>query len=101
MGLWWFWQRRRPRSSANPLHLVMYTRGGCHLCDTAWELLQERQKTYEYNLEAVDVDADSDLAARYGAEVPIVMVNGMVRFRGKVNEVLLDRLLRAEAGRKS
>jgi hypothetical protein len=29
--------------------------------------------------------------------VPVVTVNGKVRFRGEVNNVLLDRLLRAEA----
>jgi hypothetical protein len=45
----------------------------------------------------VDIDTDPDLVARYGTEVPVVTVNGKVRFRGEVNRVLLERLLEGEA----
>jgi hypothetical protein len=44
----------------------------------------------------VDVDTDPELAAQYGTEVPVIAVNGKVRFRGAVNPVLLKRLLDAE-----
>jgi hypothetical protein len=80
-----------------PLAFRMYTRKGCHLCEEAWKLLQDRQDLYHFTLDAVDVDADPDLAARYGEWVPVVTVNGQVRFRGGINPVLLDRLLWAEA----
>jgi hypothetical protein len=33
--------------------------------------------------------------------VPVVLINGKVRFRGQVNPVLLARLLRAESGKTS
>ena len=39
---------------------------------------------------------DPELAAKYGNEVPVVAVNGKVRFRGVVNPALLERLLTAE-----
>jgi hypothetical protein len=48
-------------------------------------------------LTAVDVDNDPELAERYGLEVPVVRVNGEVRFRGRVNAVLLRRILKAES----
>jgi hypothetical protein len=48
-------------------------------------------------LDVVDVDSDAELAARYGDQVPVVVVNGKVRFRGAVNPVLLARLFRAVA----
>lgn len=83
---WW----KRDRS---PLHVVQYTRRGCHLCDEAWTLLQRYQSRYGFRLEAVDVDGDSELLEKYGEWVPVVTVNGKVRFRGRVNEVLLVRLL--------
>jgi glutaredoxin len=75
----------------------MYTRRGCHLCDTAWEQLEQARRRYGFALTAQDVDADAALAAEHGNCVPVVTVDGKVRFRGAVNPVLLERLLRAEA----
>jgi glutaredoxin len=75
------------------LHFLMYTRAGCHLCTDAWKMLRGYQKRHGFSLEKIDVDTVSDLAARYGNCVPVVAVNGQVRFRGRINEVLLKRLL--------
>lgn len=80
------------------LQLILYTRQGCHLCDTAWEQLLGAQKRYGFRLEKQDVDSDVDLVERYGKCVPVVTVNGKVRFRGAVNPVLLRRLLTASQG---
>jgi hypothetical protein len=77
----------------------MYTRQGCHLCETAWQRLEEARRRHGFALTAEDVDADPRLAAAYGECVPVVTVNGKVRFRGAVNPVLLERLLRAEANK--
>jgi len=77
----------------------MYTRRGCHLCDDAWAELEKAQRSHGFVLESQDVDDDPALAARFGDRVPVVTVNGEVRFRGGVNAVLLDRLLEAEAAK--
>jgi glutaredoxin len=70
--------------------VVLYTRAGCHLCDDARDLLVR----YELEPESVDVDADPRLRERYDACVPVVVIDGVERFRGRVSEVLLRRLLR-------
>ena len=70
--------------------LILYTRVGCHLCDDAYELLQR----YGLAPQLIDVDSDPQLVERYGCCVPVVVLDGKVRFRGRVNEVLLRRLLR-------
>jgi hypothetical protein len=75
----------------------MYTRRGCHLCEVAWGRLEAARRRYGFRLTARDVDADPGLAAEHGQCVPVVTVNGKVRFRGGVNPALLERLLRAEA----
>jgi glutaredoxin len=77
----------------------MYTRQDCHLCEIAWQRLQDAQREYHFQLEKVDVDADPELTARHGDQVPVVEVDGQVRFRGLVNPVLLQRLLYAEAAK--
>lgn len=71
--------------------VILYTRVGCHLCDDARDLLQQHGLTPQL----VDIDGDTKLAAEYGNCVPIVEIDGRVRFRGRVNPVLLRRLLRA------
>jgi hypothetical protein len=49
----------------------------------------------------VDVDTQESLAIQFGEQVPVVTVNGQIRFRGGINPVLLTRLLRAEASRRN
>ena len=95
MPLWPSWWGPRPRPD---LHVVMYTRAGCGLCDDAWAVLKAARRAYGFALEARDVDADPALAAAHGLCVPVVTVNGKVRFRGRVNPVLLRRLLDAGPG---
>jgi hypothetical protein len=46
----------------------------------------------------VDIDRDPALVERYGHCVPVVEIEGRVRFRGRVNEMLLRRLLRGMWG---
>jgi glutaredoxin len=84
---------RRRLSSKRPAAIVLYTRHGCHLCEDARAVLEAAALRYPLVLQAVDVDTDPDLATSYGLEVPVVMIDGRVRFRGRVNVVLLDRLL--------
>ena len=88
-----FWKRRRH----TPLVVRMYTRVGCHLCETAWTALEVARDRWGFRLEAVDVDSDPNLAKTHGAWVPVITVNDKVRFRGILNPVLLDRLLRQES----
>jgi glutaredoxin len=90
---------RRPGPALSHLHFTLYTRRGCHLCEQAAKDLRARQGGYQFQFEEVDVDLDPELVSRYGDWVPVVMVNGKVRFRGGVNRVLLERLFRAESGR--
>jgi hypothetical protein len=88
-----WWRGRR----LEHLDVVMYTRRGCHLCEVAWAQLEQARRRHGFRLSAQDVDADATLTAEHGNCVPVVTVNGKVRFRGAVNPVLLERLLRAEA----
>ena len=92
---WLFsWWRRRPR--LDHVAVVMYTRRGCHLCEEAWDFLQAERRRRRFALSAVDVDGDPELVKAHGECVPVVAVNGRVRFRGRINRALWERLMRAE-----
>ena len=69
--------------------VIFYTRAGCHLCDVALDLLRR----YSQSPVLVDIDADEQLRAKFNTCVPVVEIDGKVRFRGRVNELLLKRLL--------
>jgi glutaredoxin len=73
----------------------MYTRQGCHLCDDAWALLERSAERHRLTLRQIDIDTDPTLVEQYGLCVPVVVIDGRERFRGVVNEVLLERELRA------
>ena len=94
MNILSFFRRLIPLAKKN-VHIVMYTRAGCHLCDLAWRELTKAQATHGFVLEQRDVDADPQSQAEFGECVPVVTVNGTARFRGSVNPVLLSRLLDA------
>jgi glutaredoxin len=70
-------------------HVTIYTRHGCHLCEEAQALLCRHGLAPVL----VDIDADPALRERYTECVPVVEIDGKERFRGRVNEVLLKRLL--------
>lgn len=74
--------------------VVLYTRVGCHLCDEM-KLILERYRSSLPDIEEVDIDSDPDLAARFTECVPVLEIDGKVRFRGRLNEVLLRRLIEA------
>jgi glutaredoxin len=70
-------------------HIVLYSRQGCHLCDLAAEVLSRHGLTFE----VVDIDADPHLRERYNECVPVVVIDGKERFRGRIDELLLRRIL--------
>ncbi len=86
--------RRTPSKTRTPL-VTVYTRAGCCCCDKAFTVLETARRNHRFTIESIDVDSDPALAALHGASVPVVAVDGKIRFRGVVNPVLLERLLRA------
>ena len=78
-------------ANASPKIVVLYTRTGCHLCDEALALLI----AHELDPKSVDIDADPALRERFNECVPVVEIDGKIRFRGHVDPILLRRLISA------
>ncbi len=91
------WSRLVSRTHRlDQLNITVYTHAQCCCCHRALDVLKDAQRRYGFSIQEIDIDGDPDLAARYDTEVPVVAVNGKVRFRGVVNPTLLERLLRSE-----
>jgi glutaredoxin len=85
---------KRPKQLAS-MRVVVYTRDQCCCCHKAVDLLEEYRRRHGFSVETIDVDNDPDLVEKYGLSVPVVAIDGKVRFKGVVNPVLLDRLISA------
>lgn len=82
-----------------PPRLILYTRHGCHLCEEARERIGRLRSTgAAFELQLVDVDSDPALAARYGAEVPVLTVNDRKFAKYRIDEARLRRRLAQESG---
>jgi len=79
------------RQLRSEIDVVLYTRHGCHLCDQARQLLVQ----HGLIVKAVDIDQDPSLVDRYNECVPVVLIDGRERFRGRINQLLLRRLITA------
>ena len=84
-------------TAMSQLDVILYTRTGCHLCDDALDILRR----HGLEPELVDIDQDADKLSQFNECVPVVEIGGKVHFRGRVNEILLRRIIKAQnnAGR--
>ncbi len=74
--------------------VILYTRVGCHLCDEMRQLL-EKYARFLPAIDERDIDADATLRERFTECVPVLEIDGKIRFRGRINEILLRRLIDA------
>lgn len=67
----------------------------CELCDEMLSDLQALGQQIDLPpIDVVDVDSDPDLARRYGLNVPVLLLDGSVVCRHRLDAAELMRLLR-------
>ena len=69
--------------------LILYGRPGCHLCDDARAVLARVGAPFQ----EIDITTDDALHAAYLERIPVVTLDGEVRFEYFVDEAALRRLL--------
>ncbi|GAA2720193.1 glutaredoxin family protein [Cellulomonas aerilata] len=80
--------------------VVLYGRAGCHLCDTAREVVREVAADAGETWTEVDVDAAAAhdggaLQREYGEQVPVVTVDGVPRGFWRIDAGRLRKALAA------
>jgi len=75
--------------------LVMYCKPDCPLCDRAAEILSHYSHQLP-SLTKIDVSDDPDLLKQHGDTIPVIQIDGRIRFRGVVSAELLERLIAAK-----
>jgi glutaredoxin len=77
------------------LTLTVYTRPGCHLCDEMKAIVDRVARGGPYTIDSIDISNDPELEARYGTEIPVLMVNGRKAAKYRIAEDELRRILEA------
>jgi glutaredoxin len=74
-----------------PLHVRLYTRPGCHLCEDALNVVENLRDDFNFLLEEVNIDEDPALKERLGHQIPVITVDGGNKITGDVTEERVRR----------
>jgi glutaredoxin len=74
--------------------LTLYSRQDCCLCDEMKAIIDEVALTIPLELELIDVDDSAVLRERFGAEVPVLFVDGRKAFKYRLTKRALATLLK-------
>lgn len=80
--------------------LTLYTRAGCPLCDDMADAVRALIAGTSHALEAVDVDADAALTARYGWDVPLLFHGATEICRHHLDAPAFQAWLRGQPARR-
>ena len=75
------------------MRVEMYCKRSCDCCEKASNLLAKYAYDYDWAITCTDITDAAEKVKKYGEQIPIVFIDGKLRFKGKINEVLLRRLL--------
>lgn len=84
-----------PKPPALP-HVVFYTKPGCHLCEEAEREIEAARCDGQYTFEKVNIETDATLLRRYGWEIPVVTINGVVLFKHRLTAAEFRRAIKKE-----
>ena len=81
-----------------PLHLQLFSRPGCHLCDEMKAVVQPLAREIGAVLEEINIAGDPGLESEYGLQIPVLLINGRKAFKYRLTERELRARLRREGG---
>jgi hypothetical protein len=78
------------------LRLTLYSKPGCHLCDEMKAVIRRvTEDKPEVSIDEIDISGDAVLADRYGAEIPVLAIDGQTVAKYRITERELRRIVEA------
>jgi len=77
------------------IHLTLYSRPGCHLCEEMKAVIDRLATDSQLALTEIDISTDPDLEARYGTEIPVLIADGKKVAKYRISETQLRRMIAA------
>ena len=73
------------------LHVRLYSKPGCHLCENAKQLLDDARADFDFLLEEINIEEDPALKERLGTQIPVITFDGGNRVAGQISDEKLRR----------
>ncbi len=83
-----------------PVHVTILSRDECHLCDVIYRIAAHLQSEMNITTSKVSIEGDQALTERYGSRVPVVLLDEIEYFSGKVTEGDLRRAIKKARWRR-
>jgi len=83
-----------------PVHVTILTREDCHLCGVVYRIAMHLRSELNIETSKVYIEGDRTLTERYGARVPVVLLDEIEYFAGKVTEGELRRAIKRARWRR-
>ena len=83
-----------------PVRVTILSRKDCHLCGVVYRIALHLQSELHIETSKVPIEGDRVLMERYGARVPVVLLDEVEHFAGKVTEGELRRAIKKARWRR-
>ena len=87
-------------SMSMPIRVTILSREDCHLCDVVYRIATHLQSELHIETSKVSIESDRVLMERYGTRVPVVLLDEVEHFAGKVTEGELRRAIKKARWRR-
>jgi glutaredoxin len=67
------------------VHVIIYSRPGCHLCDEAKAAILSAGCSDQFVLQEIDIESNEELLRKYKYDIPVVAMNGVESFIHRVD----------------
>ena len=83
-----------------PVRVTILSRENCHLCGVIYRIALHLQSELNIETRKVEIEGDTVLTELYGARVPVVLLDEVEQFTGKVTEAALRRAIKRARWRR-
>jgi len=88
------------RLSVNVIQVTILSRHDCYLCDVAINVARRLQMEFPFSLSYVDIANDEHLSALYSARIPVIFIDQVETFSGKITEGELRQAIKRARWRR-
>ena len=81
-----------------PVRVTILSREDCHLCEVVHRIVLHLQLELHIITNKVSIDNDRGLIERYGARVPVILLDEIEQFEGEVAEGELRQAIKKRGG---
>ena len=67
------------------VHVIIYSRPGCHLCEEAKAAIMNAGCDDQFVLEEINIESDEELLSKYKYDIPVIAIEGVEAFIHRVS----------------